>query len=91
LQPGESEAACKCVKKTRAYVQGGFVDPQRLLFTSQHQRKVREVAGERASELTEAYMKVAAEVYRGHPFYEPAEQAAKLREALRTVSLEPPA
>jgi hypothetical protein len=36
-------------------------------------------------------MKIAAEVYRDHPFYEPAEQVEKLREALKTLPLEPPA
>ena len=84
------DAPCKCVKKTRAFVQGGFVDPQKLQFTSQYQRKVREVAGDRADELTDAYMKVAAQVYRDHPFYEPSEQVARLRQALKTVSLGPP-
>jgi len=52
---------------------------------------VRDVAGGRAGELIDAYMKVAAQVYRDHPFYEPAEQVEILREALKTVSLEPPA
>ena len=87
VNPG---APCQCVKKTRAFIQGGFVDPQKLRFTSQYQRKVREVAGNRADELIDAYMKVAAQVYRDHPFYEPAEQAATLREALKTVSMAPP-
>jgi RNA polymerase sigma factor (sigma-70 family) len=85
------DAPCKCARKTRAYIQGGFVDPQKLQFTSDYQRKVREVAGDRAGELVDAYMKVAAQVYRDHPFYEPAEQVATLRRALATVSLEPPA
>jgi len=85
------DAACKCVRKTRAFIQGGFVDPGKLQFTSAHWRKVREVAGDRADELADAYMKVAALVYRDHPFYEPAEQAATLRQALRAVSLGPPA
>jgi hypothetical protein len=76
------DAPCKCVKKTRAFIQGGFVDPRKLQFTSEYQRKVREVAGDRADELMDAYMKVAAQVYRDHPFYEPAEQAATLRRAL---------
>ena len=85
------DAPCKCVKKTRAYIQGGFVDPRKLQFTSDYQRRVRDVAEDRAGELTDAYMKVAAEVYRDHPFYEPAEQVATLRQALKSVSLEPPA
>ena len=85
------DAACKCAKKTRAYIQGGFVDPRKLQFTSDYQRKVREVAEDRCGELVDAYMKVAAEVYRDHPFYEPAEQVATLHQALKAVSLEPPA
>ena len=82
--------SCKCVKKTRAFIQGGFVDPQKLQFTRGYQRKVREVAQERADELADVYMRVAASVYRNHPFYEPSEQAAMLRRALEKVSLGPP-
>jgi hypothetical protein len=85
-----SDAPCKCARKTRAFIQGGFVDPQKLQFTSQYRRKVREVAGDRADELTDAYAKVAAQVYRDHPFYEPAGQVATLRQALLAVSLAPP-
>jgi RNA polymerase sigma factor (sigma-70 family) len=84
------DAACKCAKKTRAYIQGGFVDPRKLQFTSDYQRKVREVAEDRCGELVDAYMKVASEVYRDHPFYEPAEQVAILRQTLKAVSLEAP-
>ncbi len=80
---------CKCVKKTRAYIQFGFVDPQKLQFTAGHMRRVREVADERANELLDAYMKVGAAVYRDHPFYAPADQVAMLRKALATVSLRP--
>jgi RNA polymerase sigma factor (sigma-70 family) len=84
------DAPCKCAKKTRAFIQGGFVDPRKLQFTSQYQRKVREVASDRADELADAYMNVAAQVYRDHPFYEPAEQVMTLRWALKAVSLEAP-
>lgn len=76
---------CKCTAKTRAFIQAGFVDPQKLQFTADYRRRVREVAGGRADEIMETYMKVAANVYRGHPFYEPAEQAAMLRNALETT------
>jgi RNA polymerase sigma factor (sigma-70 family) len=81
------DASCKCARKTRAYIQGGFVDPQTLRFTSEYRRKVREVAADRSDELEDAYMKVAAQVYRDHPFYEPAEQVAALRQALKGLTL----
>lgn len=84
------DAACKCARKTRAFIQGGFVDPVKLKFTSAYQRKVRDVAVGRADELGDAYMQVAAQVYRDHPFYEPAEQVARLREALKALALDLP-
>jgi RNA polymerase sigma factor (sigma-70 family) len=73
---------CKCVRKTRAFIQAGFVDPSKLEFTQDHVRKLKEFATQRAPEQLEAYMEVAASVYRNHPFYEPAEQAAILRRVL---------
>jgi RNA polymerase sigma factor (sigma-70 family) len=82
---------CKCVKKMRAFIQGRFVDPQSLQFTRDYLRRVREVAGNRADELMNAYIKVAASVYRNHPFYEPSEHAAMLRQVLKSISLRPPA
>jgi RNA polymerase sigma factor (sigma-70 family) len=85
------DAGCKCVRKTRAFIEEGLVDPRRLQFTLDYRRRVRDVAEERADELMEAYMRVGASVYRDHPFYEPAEQAGRLREALKSVSLEKPA
>jgi RNA polymerase sigma factor (sigma-70 family) len=81
-----AENDCKCVRKTRAFIQAGFVDPAKLEFTQAHARKVREVAAQRAPEIFEAYMEVGASVYRGHPFYEPAEQAEILRRVLPTVT-----
>jgi RNA polymerase sigma factor (sigma-70 family) len=88
VDPGNS---CRCARKTQAFVKAGFVDTKKLTFTSGYRRRVREVADSRGEELMDAYMKVAADVYRSHPFYEPAEQVAKLREAMKGVSLEPPA
>jgi len=84
-------ASCKCAKKTRAFIQGGFVDPNSLKFTANYLRKIRDVAAERSGELTEAYMNIAAQVYRDHPFYEPAEQVATLRRTLQSISFDPPA
>jgi hypothetical protein len=79
------------MRKTQAFIQGGFVDPHNLRFTSDYLRRVREVADDRAGELMDAYMKIAASVYRNHPFYEPSEQVEMLRRALTAISLEPPA
>ena len=78
---------CKCARKTRAFIQAGFVDPNKLEFTQAHVRTVREAVVQRAPEQLEAYMKVAASVYRGHPLYEPSEQAEFLRRVLPAFSI----
>jgi RNA polymerase sigma factor (sigma-70 family) len=78
---------CKCARKTRAFIQAGFVDPAKLEFTQTHARKVRDVAAQRVPELMDAYMEIGASVYRDHPFYEPSEQAAILRQALAQLSV----
>ncbi len=78
---------CKCARKTRTFIQAGFVDPNKLEFTQAHVRIVQEVAAQRSPEQLEAYMQVAATVYRGHPFYEPAEQAAILRRVLPSFTV----
>ena len=80
------ENDCKCVRKTRAFIQAGFVDPVKLKFTQVHTRKVRDVAAQRAPELMDAYMEAGASVYRGHPFYAPSEQTAILRRVLPPIS-----
>lgn len=81
------EGHCRCVRKTSAYIKAGFVDPKNIVFTNDHLHSVRSVAGHRSDELQDAYMKVGASVYRGHPFYEPREQARMLRDALASTSL----
>ena len=80
---------CQCVRKTRAFIEGGFVDPQKMQFNGDYCRKVRELAGDRADEWGDAYGRFAARLYRDHPFYEPAEQVAMVQRMLASISLEP--
>jgi RNA polymerase sigma factor (sigma-70 family) len=86
----KAKGHCHCTRKTQAFIQAGFVDPQKLRFTGAHLHKVQEVADARADELEDAYMQVGACVYRGHPFYEPAEQSRMLRRVLQSMSLQRP-
>lgn len=81
----DPESHCKCTRKTRAYMAAGFVDAKNLVFTQGHLRRVSEVADRHADELTDAYMRVGADVYRNHPLYEPVQQAAMLRQVLEAV------
>jgi hypothetical protein len=78
---------CKCSRKTRAFIQAGFVNPENLEFTQAHVRRARETAPRRSQQQLEAYMEVASSVYRGHPFFEPSKQAEMLRRVLPSFSI----
>jgi RNA polymerase sigma factor (sigma-70 family) len=70
---------CRCAKKTRAFMQAGYIDPRNLLFAKEHVTHVREVAEKRHEDiasLDEAY----AEIHRDHPFHEtPVDFVGSLR------------
>jgi RNA polymerase sigma factor (sigma-70 family) len=78
--------ACKCDRKTRGFLGKGMLDPEKLQFTLDYRRRVREVAEARADELWQAYEAFGSNVYRDHPFYESPDPAAMLRKVLATFS-----
>ena len=73
---------CRCVKKTRGFIEQGQVDPNRLEFVPLHVRRVREVAPAVVREIEDAVEAQHVAVYRDHPFLEPADQVGWLRRML---------
>jgi RNA polymerase sigma factor (sigma-70 family) len=69
---------CRCAKKTDAFIQAGFVNPQKLLFARERVIRVREVA-EKTLDNLDALQTAFAEVHRDHPFHEPPDFVAALR------------
>ena len=72
---------CRCAKKTRGFMQAGYVDPKNLLFAREHIRRVRDVVPttyEAIATLDEQY----ADVYRQHPFYDSPDLVPALRRLL---------
>jgi len=69
---------CRCAKKTDAFIQAGFVNPQKLLFARERVIRVREVA-EKTLDNLDALHTAFAEVHRDHPFHEPPDFVAALR------------
>jgi RNA polymerase sigma factor (sigma-70 family) len=74
---------CRCDKKTRAFIQAGYIDPKNLLFARAHLRLMREVAPARCEDVDD-YSGLGAEIYRAHPFYEPRDLAARVREVVES-------
>jgi len=73
---------CRCAKKARGFIRKGYLDPGKLLFASERLRLVREVAPARADEI-DGYQDLGAEIYRNHPYYQPSDLAARVREVVR--------
>ncbi len=69
---------CRCARKTRGFIQAGYVDPENLLFASDRLQRVREVAQGKSEAITTLDAQCAA-IYRDQPFYEPPDLVSALR------------
>ena len=74
---------CRCPKKTRGFIEAGHVDPHHLLFVSEHVERVRDVAPAAVREIEDVVEGLHADLYRDHPFLQPADQVAWLRRLLQ--------
>jgi len=75
---------CRCPKKTRGFIEAGHVDPHHLLFVSEHVERVRDVAPATVREIEDVVERQHADIYRDHPFLQPADQVAWLRRLLQS-------
>jgi len=72
---------CRCAKKTRGFMQAGYVDAYRMEFTKGRLASVSEVAPHRLNEL-ETLDRKHAELFRDHGFLAPTDLASRLRELI---------
>jgi RNA polymerase sigma factor (sigma-70 family) len=69
---------CRCAKKTRGFMEAGYVDPGNLLFARARIAQVKEVVPATARAVA-TLDEQCARIYREHPFYEPPDIAHALR------------
>jgi len=69
---------CRCAKKTRGFIQAGYVDPDNLLFVRERIGEMRE-AVPKVHEALGTLDEKCAEIFRGHPFYKAPDLAPMLR------------
>lgn len=72
---------CRCAKKTQGFIKAGHIDPKNLRFARERVAHVRDVA-KRASDEIAGLNAAYAEVYRDHPFQNPPDFVARLRELM---------
>ena len=80
---------CRCAKKTRGFMQMGFLDPNRLQFTKTRLASINQVAPDRLSEL-ESLDRQHAELFREHAFLVSPNTASRLRELIKQSSFNAP-
>lgn len=73
---------CRCARKTRSFMEKGYLDPGRIQFNPARLQAVREVAPDRLRDLQELTERHHAEVFRSHAFLPVPDQAAFLRQVL---------
>jgi RNA polymerase sigma factor (sigma-70 family) len=77
---------CRCAKKTRGFIQAGYVDPNNLLFVRERLCEVRDAAP-KAYETIKILDDKCADVYRRHPFYKPPDLGQMLRQLVESPDL----
>jgi hypothetical protein len=75
---------CRCAKKTRGFIEQGQVDPNHLLFASQHVQRVRDVVPAAVRQIEDVVEGQHAAIYRDHPFLQPRDQVGWLRAMLES-------
>jgi hypothetical protein len=81
---------CRCARKTRGFIEQGYMSADRVQFAKGHQFRVRQIAPSRAQELEEAADRLYAALFREHPFLDVRGQSDLVRRVLDSVNLELP-
>src|SRR5262245_60713732 len=77
---------CRCAKKTRGFIEAGYVDPANLLFARERLQQVSDVAPAK-SEVVATLDQEYGEVFRQHPFYEAPDLVRALRELIASPTV----
>src|SRR5262249_21751946 len=72
---------CRCANKTRGFIQAGYVDPESLLFASEHVKEGREVVPTNAEHLA-ALDAQYSQIFRPPTVYSTRDALPELRRLL---------
>jgi RNA polymerase sigma factor (sigma-70 family) len=62
---------CRCAKKTRGYIEAGYVDPNNLMFNLRYKKKIFELSQTNAALISDTIEDLNRNVFLEHPFQEP--------------------
>ena len=75
---------CRCARKTSAWIQAGYVDPNNLKFNKNYVQKVRDVSEGKSKQLENLLDTEYADLFREHPFQTPPDFAKTMQGILHT-------
>lgn len=73
---------CSCEKKTKALIESGYVNPDKLLFNMSYVRSVESVVEKKLDKLSEVMDTQCGELFRENPFQDPPDFVESLRKIL---------
>jgi RNA polymerase sigma factor (sigma-70 family) len=82
-----AENSCRCARKTRGFIEKGYVDPRNLQFAADRLVQIRSVSASRVREL-EAIEQSHAELFREHPLLSPPDEVAWIRKLVERAAAE---
>ena len=62
---------CRCAKKTRAYIEAGYVDPNNLKFNTRYKKKIYELSKGKALSISNTIEDLHRIIFQQHPLQEP--------------------
>ena len=78
---------CRCQKKTRAFINEGWVDPESLKFTDYHVSRLKAISSERSQALDQLTTVQYADLFQEHPILNGPDFAARLRDLVQDPAL----
>jgi hypothetical protein len=62
---------CRCSKKTKNFIEAGFVDPENLMFNSRYRNKMVELSRDQAASISNTVETLHRNIFLSHPLQEP--------------------
>lgn len=74
---------CRCRNKLAGFIREGCVNPNQAIFYQGKMIKVKDITREKRDNFAKNYFSEYLELFRNHPFYDPPDVTAWLRNTLR--------
>jgi RNA polymerase sigma factor (sigma-70 family) len=78
---------CRCPKKTKGFIQRGWIDTNELKFNKDFLKRVGDIAVEKANECTELIEEKYGALFKDHPYYNKNQSAQMMKDIVADKDL----